>query len=113
MKGGFTQRELDAMARSQGSSPGFVDPLPSEIGEPEAVRLTPTERLLAPMLAAWDAWRPDSLDEGDDAGAVLEELTDVLFCYGYAEDPETDDDFCPLSAKGRDLLARARKAGVL
>ncbi len=84
-----------------------------EDAEAHAVRLTPTERLLAPMLAAWDAWRPDSLDPDDDAGAVLEELTDVLFRYGYAEDPETDDDFCPLSDKGRDLLARARKASVL
>ncbi len=79
----------------------------------EETPLTATEKILAPILAAWDAWRPDDDELEDDAAAVLSKLTDVFDRYGYVGEAKNEGGLLPLSAKGDALLERARKAGVL
>jgi hypothetical protein len=67
--------------------------------------LAPSEIALAKVLSAWDEW-PDRGIEVDEARDTLLRLTPVL----------DEDDWVEvgrLSAKGRDLVERARKAGVL
>lgn len=70
---------------------------------PEAETLTPSEKTLAKMLAAWDELPNDSVSFGS-----------VIFAIGHAlhESKYVDDD-AELTADARDLIARARKAGVL
>lgn len=86
--GGFTQRELDAMARENEAR--------------KAHDLTPSEVALARVLGAWEAW-PGILDG---AGLAMETLGQALHAHGMVDGGEP-------SAEGAALLDRARRAGVL
>ena len=73
---------------------------------PKPDLLTPSEVALAKVLAAWDAW-PGSA-QASEARDTVYDLRAPLAKRGMIG-PSTDD----LSAAGRALLDRARKAGVL
>jgi hypothetical protein len=75
-------------------------------GAPPPHDLTPSEVALAKMLAAWDEWRPSVADPEDDAMRMLDDIGDIFDRFGMTRSPRLADD-------ARDLLDRARKAGVL
>lgn len=62
--------------------------------------LTPAERHLAPMLAAWDAWKGNG---GDDAATALRDFGELLKKWRLAA---FDGLRCDLTDAGRDLVAR-------
>lgn len=77
--------------------------------EARASEMTPSEVALAKVLATWEAHRFCE-DEGVFAARVIDRLTDLLCEYDMidARGPGRR-----LTADGRALLDRARKAGVL
>jgi hypothetical protein len=60
---------------------------------------------MARILALLDEWRPSALIAWTEASDALHTLWDAAAEAGYAG--------MPLPDKGRDLIDRARKAGVL
>lgn len=75
------------------------------------LELTDSERTLAVMLDAWDRWSGFP-DRAADTRAVLYAVGRLFGSFGLVSSDE-DDDRVDLTPKGRDLLDRARKAGVL
>jgi hypothetical protein len=67
--------------------------------------LTPAERTLAKVLAAWEEWPCGDDEYGGDVAAMAD-VGDLLVEHGLAR-------VGALTDAGRDLLNRARKAGVL
>ncbi len=75
--------------------------------ETETDPLTPSEAALAKVLGAWEEWPGATpFDDPEPPAQYLFALTPILESAGLA----AGDDVTPA---GRDLLARARKAGVL
>lgn len=87
---GFTQRELDAMARENEAR--------------KAHDLTPSEVALARVLAAWEEW--GQIHDKGRARHAMSAVWEALVNSGYVLGLALTDD-------GAALLARARKAGVL
>lgn len=72
--------------------------------------LTDGEKTLAVMLDAWVRWGGLPADVADPAGLVVVGVGNVLADAGYLRAELLDVD---LTDAGRDLIDRARKAGVL
>lgn len=77
-----------------------------QAGEVEPHNLTSSEIALAKVLAAWDEWDPSLTDPNFTARKVMSGMTMPLCEEGFATTHA-------LTNAGRDLVARARKAGVL